>query len=72
MQLISKLTIGIVETYKRCNPNFKHSEELNPKKYITSPYIGVSNDGFDNTNSDLILSYNFVLINTKTQQRYVP
>uniref|UniRef100_A0A6N2LCF6 Protein kinase domain-containing protein n=1 Tax=Salix viminalis TaxID=40686 RepID=A0A6N2LCF6_SALVM len=69
--LVAKLTKDIVETYQTCNPQFKYSEELNPKRYLTSPSAGVLNDGHDNVNSDLILTVNFALVNLDTQRRYV-
>lgn len=71
MQLVARLTKDIIETYQICNPQFRYSEELNPKRYLTSPSIGVLNDGLDNVNSDLILSANYVLINLETQRRYI-
>ncbi|KAG5559098.1 hypothetical protein RHGRI_008870 [Rhododendron griersonianum] len=69
--VISRLTKDIVETYKICNPQFQYSEELNPKRFLTSPSIGVLNDGHDNANSDLILAVNLVLVNLETQRRYI-
>ncbi|KAI8565314.1 hypothetical protein RHMOL_Rhmol03G0249300 [Rhododendron molle] len=69
--MISRLTKDIVETYKICNPQFQYSEELNPKRFLTSPSIGVLNDGHDNANSDLILAVNLVLVNLETQRRYI-
>ncbi|GKV07459.1 hypothetical protein SLEP1_g19236 [Rubroshorea leprosula] len=69
--LVARLTRDIVETYQKCNPQFKYSEELNPKRFLTSPSVGVLNDGYDNVNSDLILSVNLVLINLDTQRRYI-
>ncbi|XP_057969956.1 dual specificity protein kinase YAK1 homolog isoform X2 [Malania oleifera] len=69
--LLAKLTKDIVETYQTCNAQFKYSEELNPKRFLTSPSIGVLNDGYDNANSDLILNVNYVLVNLETQRRYV-
>lgn len=70
VQLVARLTKGLVETYQICNPQFKYSEELNPKRYLTSPFLGVLNDGYDNANSDLILTLNCVLINSGTQRRF--
>lgn len=70
VQLVARLTKDIVETYQTCNPQFKYSEELNPKRYLTSPSAGVLNDGRDNVNSDLILTVNFALINLDTQRRF--
>ncbi|XP_059667451.1 dual specificity protein kinase YAK1 homolog isoform X2 [Cornus florida] len=67
--LVARLTKDIIQTYQICNPQFSYSEELNPKRFLTSPSIGVLNDGHDNANSDLILTVNFVLINLDTQQR---
>ncbi|XP_010275182.1 PREDICTED: dual specificity tyrosine-phosphorylation-regulated kinase 1B-like [Nelumbo nucifera] len=69
--LVARLTRDIVETYQICNLEFKYSEELNPKRYLTSPSVGVLNDGYDNANSDLILTVNFVLVNVDSQRRYI-
>ncbi|KGN50407.1 dual specificity protein kinase YAK1 homolog isoform X2 [Cucumis sativus] len=69
--LVARLTKDIVETYRKCNPEFKYSEELNLKRFLTSPSIGVLNDGYDNVNSDLILAVNSVLLNFEMQRRYV-
>ncbi|CAN1271630.1 Dual specificity protein kinase YAK1 homolog [Linum perenne] len=71
LQLVARLTKDIVETYKKCNPQFKYSEDLNPKRYLTTPSTGVLNDGHDNANSDLILSVNCPLLNHETQRRYI-
>ncbi|OVA18381.1 Protein kinase domain [Macleaya cordata] len=69
--LVARLTKDIIETYQTCNPDFKYSEALNPKRFLTSPSVGVLNGGYDNANSDLILSVNFVVFNTDLQRRYV-
>lgn len=68
MQLLVRLTKDIVETYTTCNPEFKYSEANNPKRFLTSPSVGVKNEGYDNVNSDLILSLNYVLINDFQQR----
>ncbi|XXG43972.1 hypothetical protein AAC387_Pa01g3883 [Persea americana] len=69
--LVARLTKDIVETYQICNPAFKYSEALYRKRFLTNPSVGVLNDGCDNANSDLILTVNFVLLNSDTKQRYV-
>ncbi|KAJ7949927.1 Kinase family protein [Quillaja saponaria] len=69
--LVARLTKDIVETFQICNPLFNYSEELNPKRFLTSPSVGVLNDGYDNVNSDLILTVNFVLVNLETHRRYI-
>ncbi|KAM7273808.1 hypothetical protein ACFE04_028472 [Oxalis oulophora] len=71
LQLVARLTKGIIETYQTCNPQFKYSEELNPKRYLTTPSIGVLNDGHDNVNSDLILAVNTLVVNSEAHRRYV-
>lgn len=68
--LVARLTKDIIQTFRLCNPNFKFSEGLNPKRFLTSPSVGVLNDGFDNANSDLILYVNSMLVNSTTNQRY--
>ncbi|BAT75233.1 Dual specificity protein [Vigna angularis] len=69
--LVARLTKEIVQTYKICNPQFKYSEDLNPKRFLTSPSVGVLNDGYDNVNSDLILTVNFVLNHLDKNKSYI-
>ncbi|XP_047947072.1 dual specificity protein kinase YAK1 homolog [Salvia hispanica] len=69
--LVARLTKDIVEIYQLCNPQFRYSEELNLKRFLTSPSTGLLNDGCDNENSDLILSVNYSLVNSNINQRYV-
>lgn len=70
LQLVARLTKDIVEIYQICNPQFSYSEELNPKRFLTSPSVGLSNDGCDNAKSDLILTVNYPLVNSETKRRY--
>ena len=70
LQVVVRLTSGLVETYKICNPQFKYRGELNPKRYLTTPSAGVLNDGFDNVNSDLILAVNDDLSSSDSRQRF--
>ncbi|CAH8362305.1 unnamed protein product [Eruca vesicaria subsp. sativa] len=69
--VVVRLTRGLVETYKMCNSQFKYRGELNPKRYLTTPSVGVLNDGFDNANSDLILAVNDDLCSSDSRQRYI-
>ncbi|XP_020576074.1 uncharacterized protein LOC110021778 [Phalaenopsis equestris] len=69
--LVARLTKEIVETFQICNPDFRFSEILNPKRFLTNPSTGVLNDGFDNEDNDLILYVNSILINTGSKQRYI-
>lgn len=70
LQLVARLTKDIVEIYQICNPQFRYSEELNLKRFLTSPSTGLLNDGCDNANSDLILTVNYSLVNSETNRRY--
>lgn len=70
LQLVARLTKDIVEIYQLCNPQFRYSEELNLKRFLTSPSTGLLNDGCDNENSDLILTVNYSLVNSNINQRY--
>ncbi|KAJ7566915.1 hypothetical protein O6H91_02G124000 [Diphasiastrum complanatum] len=69
--LVARLTRHIVETFQLCNPSFTYSETFNPKRVLTHPSVGVSNNGLDNSNSDLILSVNGVLVHPDSNQRYI-
>lgn len=69
--LVVKLTRGIIETYQSCNSTFTYSEAFNPKRYLTNPSVAASNGGFDNSNSDLILAVNGVLVDGDSSHRYI-
>lgn len=71
MQFVARLTTDIVQTFKKCNPEFKYSESLNPKRFLTNPAVPVHNDGHDNANSDLILYVNLELGNKASNRRFV-
>ncbi|XP_062220028.1 dual specificity protein kinase YAK1 homolog isoform X2 [Phragmites australis] len=68
---VARLTTDIVQTFEKCNTEFKYSESLNPKRFLTYPAVPVHNDGLDNANSDLILYANLELVNKKSSRRYV-
>ncbi|KAL6633707.1 hypothetical protein ACP70R_026378 [Stipagrostis hirtigluma subsp. patula] len=68
---VARLTTDIIHTFEKCNPEFKYSESLNPKRFLTNPAVPVHNDGHDNANSDLILYVNLELVNKKSDRRYV-
>ncbi|KAG0553703.1 hypothetical protein KC19_12G032500 [Ceratodon purpureus] len=70
-ELTVKLTKKIVDTYHFCNPSFKYSESYNPKRYLTVPFEGVSNNGLDNENHELILYVGQILANYDNTLRYV-
>lgn len=69
--IMVKLTKEIVETYQSCNAAFTFSEAFNPRKCLTSPSLPACNGGLDNEKSDLILFVNGMLVNGKTNHRYI-
>ena len=55
------MTLDIVKTFKRCNPEFNYQSRSNPKRILTKPSKGVKNNGYDNENSDYVLCVNDML-----------
>jgi dual specificity protein kinase YAK1 len=55
------LTTEICTTYTLCNSDFHYEMSKNPKRVLTKPSEGKSNDGFDNEEGDYILYVNDVL-----------
>jgi hypothetical protein len=55
------LTNHLVDTYRRCSTKFMYSSTLNPRRVLTKPSESVSNDNYDNVNSDYILYVNDII-----------
>ncbi|CAD6259719.1 unnamed protein product [Miscanthus lutarioriparius] len=68
---VARLTAGIIQTYLQCDPEFKYSEVLNPKRFLTSPSTPAHNDGLDNANWDLMLYVNLELVNKMSNRRFI-
>uniref|UniRef100_A0A0D9W913 Protein kinase domain-containing protein n=1 Tax=Leersia perrieri TaxID=77586 RepID=A0A0D9W913_9ORYZ len=68
---VARLTADIIQTFVRCNPEFKYSESLNPKIFLTNPSTPAHNDGLDNANWDLILYVNLELVNRTSNRRFI-
>lgn len=47
------MTIDILDTYTKCNPSFRVVDKL-PQRVLTNPAEGVSNNGADNEEANLI------------------
>ncbi|KAJ1914720.1 dual specificity protein kinase yak1 [Tieghemiomyces parasiticus] len=56
-------TAGLLDTYRRCNPDFRYESARNPRRALTKPSEGTLNGGYDNENSDYILYVNDILGN---------
>jgi hypothetical protein len=63
-KILKKLTIHLLETYKKCSKNFNY--QIKPR-ILTNPSIPSFN-GFDNLEGNLILSVNDILMNKYTVQ----
>eukprot|EP00474_Spongospora_subterranea_P009754 CRZ10212.1 hypothetical protein [Spongospora subterranea] len=59
--IVWRLTIAVVKCYSLCNQDFKYERASNPRRVLIKPSIGTCNGGFDNANSDLIVSVNDIL-----------
>ena len=48
------LTVDIIQTYKKCNPQFKASHQQQ-HRLLTQPAVPAGNKGFDNSEANLIV-----------------
>lgn len=55
------LTTDICTTYTLCSSDFHYEVSKNPKRVLTKPSEGKTNDGYDNDDGDYILYVNDVL-----------
>jgi len=55
------LTNELTTTYSLCDPDFNYEVSKNPKRVLTKPSEGKSNNGCDNEDNDYILYVNDVL-----------
>ena len=61
-QVTARASVYLSDSYKKCNPSFGYSSNLNPRRQLTKPSEPAGNNGHDNENSDLIISVNDVLV----------
>jgi dual specificity protein kinase YAK1 len=64
------VTTGILDTFKKCNPDFNYTPQSNPKRCLTNPPEGVLNNGYDNENNEYIL-YVSDIIKSPENEEYV-
>jgi hypothetical protein len=63
-KILKKLTIQLIETYKKCSKNFNYQVK---QRILTNPSIPSFN-GYDNLEGNLIISVHDVLMNKYTVQ----
>jgi len=68
--LLYGVTSGILDTFKKCNPEFNYAAASNPKRCLTNPPEGVLNNGYDNENNEYIL-YVSDIIKSPENEEYV-
>eukprot|EP01116_Phalansterium_solitarium_P011157 TRINITY_DN2676_c1_g1_i3.p1 TRINITY_DN2676_c1_g1~~TRINITY_DN2676_c1_g1_i3.p1 ORF type:complete len:784 (-),score=185.19 TRINITY_DN2676_c1_g1_i3:137-2488(-) len=56
--LLRRLSVSLVDTFRKSSPHFRYSQTLNPRRVLTKPSEPVGNDNYDNCNSDYILYVN--------------
>ena len=61
--------MGLVDFYKHANANFAYDPQRNPRRVLTKPGVGVSNNNHDNADSDYILIVNDI-IGSETGHQY--
>lgn len=66
-----KASVDLLEFYQRCKSDFRYTSNLNPRRCLTKPSDPVDAGGADNSEADLIVYVNDVLISTCTGRRYV-
>ena len=66
--IAARLTIHLLDTYHRCNPNYAYKPLNNPRRVLTKPSKPTNNDGHDNEDWDYILYVNDVLGAQEGQQ----
>jgi len=60
--VVKAATVGLVECYKRCSDDFRYAKSLNPRRALTKNCKPSKNNGFDNSDNDLILIVNDHLV----------
>ncbi|QPG72769.1 hypothetical protein FOA43_000070 [Brettanomyces nanus] len=58
---LNALTSSLTVTYSMCVPEFDYKTSKNPRRVLTKPSNAVTNNGYDNEQSDYILYVNDVL-----------
>jgi serine/threonine protein kinase len=55
---LATLTVHLLQTYSKIDPNYQYKPNQNPKRVLTKPSKPTHNDGYDNDDYDYILYVN--------------
>eukprot|EP00026_Physarum_polycephalum_P000516 Phypoly_transcript_00517.p1 GENE.Phypoly_transcript_00517~~Phypoly_transcript_00517.p1 ORF type:complete len:1400 (-),score=390.06 Phypoly_transcript_00517:200-4399(-) len=69
LNFLKLLSVRLTDVYRRANPAFEYQPSYNPRRVLTHPSEGVSNQNYDNCNSDYIIYVNDI-IGTAANHRY--
>ncbi|KAL4455004.1 hypothetical protein ABPG74_006386 [Tetrahymena malaccensis] len=69
--IVKKCSIYLIDTMKRCNQEFKFDQSLIPRRFLTVPNEGVSNNNYDNEQSDYIMRVKDIIYNDQRKIEYI-
>ncbi|KAJ6233311.1 homeodomain interacting protein kinase [Anaeramoeba flamelloides] len=67
--LLKKASTNLISTYYRCNNEFLYRRKMNPKRFITANHKPRRNQGFDNSDYELILKVDDIFVGRKDKYR---
>jgi dual specificity protein kinase YAK1 len=70
-KIARRASVELLEVYQQCKSDFRYTRSLNPRRCLTKPSEPVDAHGSDNSDSDLIVYVNDVLVSTSTGRKYV-
>jgi hypothetical protein len=70
-KIARRASVELLEVYQQCKSDFRYTRSLNPRRCLTKPSEPVDANGCDNSDSDLIVYVNDVLVSTSTGRKYV-
>lgn len=62
VSIIKQLTSHLAETYGECDPNYDYDDSKNPRRELTKVTEQLLNEGYDNSENDLLLNIKDVII----------
>lgn len=66
---LKRATLFILDTYRCCNSRFEYAPvQMNPRRDLTFPAEGVTNNGYDNAEGDYILKVSDMIITPEERE----
>lgn len=70
-KIARRASIELLEVYQQCKSDFRYTRSLNPRMCLTKPSEPLDATAFDNSEADLIVYVNDVLVSTSIRF-YIP